>query len=360
MKYRRSLLLAPGSLGASGTRVIDINIDKPISRIEIKFDTTKVLSYMTAPGPANILKIELVDGSKVLHSLTGYENQALAYYSRGKIAMELGQHIAALSEEDTYTIDFGRHLWDRELAFVPGNFHNPQLRITWNRALADTSCVADSIQVWADIFDEAAISPIGFLQAIEHYGYTPSGADAFHTIGLPGDNVYRQILVRAHQDGKEPWYNIDEARFDEGTLDSIPFDFTNLEAYYTMMKGTWPMLETPFYVGVCTDTRVFYIPMTDWMASVGLIAYNVTNEPFESTDTMAGGKVTLDGSADTQMIGVARGYLPWNCFQFPMGRQSEIDDWYDPTGKKPRLRLRAGAGGGSGTCQVVIEELHRY
>ena len=170
MKYRRALLLAPGSLGASGTKVIEIDVDKPISRIEIRFKTTKVLSYMTAPAPANMLKVELVDGSKVLHSLTGYENQALAYYSRDRISMSHGQHIPTSSEEDLYALDFGRKLWDKELAFVPGNFHNPQLRLTWNRALADTSCVSDEIQVWADIFDEAAISPIGFLSAIEHYG----------------------------------------------------------------------------------------------------------------------------------------------------------------------------------------------
>ncbi|GAH63871.1 unnamed protein product, partial [marine sediment metagenome] len=36
------------------------------------------------------------------------------------------------------------------------------------------------------------------------------------------------------------------------------------------------------------------------------------------------------------------------------------DDWYDPTGKKPRLRLHAAAIVATVTSQVVLEELYRY
>jgi len=43
-----------------------------------------------------------------------------------------------------------------------------------------------------------------------------------------------------------------------------------------------------------------------------------------------------------------------------MGEQQTIDDWYNPAGKKPRLRLRSYTGGTSSTAQVVLEELYRY
>lgn len=360
MNYRKALLLSPEDLGASGTKVINIDIDKPISRIDIKFKTTKVLEYMTAPGPANITKIELVDGSKPLHSLNGYENQALAYYSRGKIAMEHGQHIATLSEVDMYAIDFGRWLWDPTLAFLPQRFTNPQLKITYDEDVADTSVTVNECEVLASIFDEKEISPIGFLSALEHYDYTCGAADSYETISLPEDHPYRQILLRAYQDAYEPWYQIDEVRFDEGTLDRIPFDYTNLETYYRMMKGVWPMIQTPLAVNLTTSGRVIYVPQTDYWASLSLVGVSATNEAYINAASMRGGKADLIGSGNGQMIGEARGYLPWHTFQFPMGDLNDIDDWYQPAGKKPRLRMRASTGATSGKGEVVIEELYRY
>lgn len=361
MKYRHAQLLYPQDMtNGSGTIVIDVDVQKPISRIEARFTTTKVLEYMTAPGPANIPKIELVDGSTVLHALTGYENQALAYYSRRDISMEHGQHIGTLSEVDLYTIDFGRWLWDEILAFDPLRFHNPQLKITYDEDVADTSAVVNELEVWADIFDEKVISPMGFLMAVEQYAYTPGARYSYEMISLPSDRPIRQILVRAHQAAKEPWYNIIEARLDEGTLDRIPWDYGSMEYYYRRMKNEWHQIRTPLQVNLAAGARVFYIPQTDFWCSCALIGVGATNEAFETTASMAGGYLSLIGSGAGQMIGEARGYLPWNCFQFPFGKQDIIDDWYDPTDKKPRLRLRAGEGAENGDVQVVLEELYKY
>ncbi|GAH58622.1 unnamed protein product, partial [marine sediment metagenome] len=231
MKYRTALLLAAEDLGESGTKTIDIDVSKPISRIELIYKTTKGDHGMDAPTPANIPKIELVDGSKPLHSLTGYENQALAYYNHPGVLMDIGEHLKDIDEVDTYFIDFGRWLWDELLAFDPSRFTNPQLKVTFDEDAADTEAGAGFLEVWAHIFDEKVISPIGFLSAIEHFDYTCGSGDSYETIELPEDKVIRQMLVRAHQDGKEPWYSIDEARLDEGTLDRIPWEYTNLEMY---------------------------------------------------------------------------------------------------------------------------------
>lgn len=361
MNYRHALLMSPQSLGASGTKIVKIDVQKPISRIHMRYKTTKVLGHMTAPGPANVPKVELVDGSKVCHGLTGYENQALAYYSRPGVAMEHGQHVPTLSEVDLYTIDFGRYLWDEQLAFDPLRHDNPELKITFNRALADTSCEVDEVEIWADIFDEKVVSPLGFLLATEHYAYTVPVAGGFEEISLPADRPIRQILVRAHQDGAEPWAVIDQVRLDEGTIDRIPWDYTSMEDYYRRMKANWHQVRTGFMVGANPVARVFYIPQSDFWASLHVIGLSQTNEVYETTTSLAGGKVSLIGTADAQVVGEARGYLPWSVFQFPMGKQDVIDDWYDPTGKKPRLRLHGNAAlAAVGDAQVVLEELYKY
>jgi len=362
MNYRQALLMSPQSLGASGTKIVKIDVQKPISRINIRYRTTKGLSYMTAPGPANVLKIELVDGSKVIHGLTGYENQALAYYNRPGVSMEHGQHVNASDEVDLYTIAFGRYLWDEQLAFDPLRHDNPELKLTFNRALADTSASADEVEIWADIFDEKAISPMGFLLATEHYAYTVPISGGFEEISLPSDRPIRQILVRAHQDGKEPWGIIDQVRLDEGTMDQIPFDFTSMEDYYRRGKAVWHQIRTPLVVHPKpNDDRVFYIPQTDYHASIHYISIGVGNLLAETTTSLKGGKMTLQSEYDAVVHGEARGYLPWSVYQFLLGKPDVIDDWYNPTDKKPRLRVHGNTAlAATADAQVVLEELYRY
>ncbi len=360
MNYRQALLLSPQDLGSSGTKVVDIDIHRPISRILVKFKTTKATQGMAAPAPANIPKIELVDGSTPLHSLTGFENQALAYYNHKNISMEHGQHIATLSEVDMYHIDFGRYLWDRQLAFLPTKFINPQLKITWDEDVADTSVTENECEIWAYVFDQVEVAPIGFLSAIEHYAYTCGAENSYEEVEIPEDRVIRQILVRAYRDGYEPWAQIDEVRFDENSLERIPWEFTNLEEYYRWMKANTRPLITPLAVEPTTSARTYYVPQTDFWASVNLTPVATSSTVYIDGASMKGGKAALIASASAQMIGHAFGYLPWHCFQLPMGLPHMIDDWYNPKGKKPRLRLRAASSGTNGTAQVVLETLWKY
>ncbi len=360
MKYRIGLIQAAKDMGASGTEVFDIKFKAPISRIEMTFKTTKVLSEMTAPGPANIPKLELVDGSTPLHSLTGYINQALAYYSRGNVSMEHGQHIATMSELDIYAIDFGRFLNDPLLAFDPRKFSNPQLKVQWNEALADTSVSVNSLEIWAHLFDEKQINPVGFLSAREIWSSAFGVANAYSEVAIPEGEIIRQILVRGYRDGYEPWYQVDQAKLDENVDERIPFDFTDLEMYSRRMKGTWPKIMTPFQAGVYTTARIFYIPQTDFWASLTGLPVASASAMYTDGASLKGGKASLISAADRQQIGMARGYLPWHTFQFPMGKLDDNTDWYDPNGKKPRLRLRASTSGASGTGTVAIETIHKY
>lgn len=361
MNYRTDLIRAAAATpSASGTLTLDIPFKKCISRIEITYKTTKVLDAMTAPGPANIPKIELVDGSIPLHSLTGYTNQALAYYSRGNVSMEHGQHIPTLSEVDIYALDFGRFLHDPLLAFDPTRFSNPQLKVTWNQALADTSVTVDSMEIWAELFDEKAPAPMGFLSAREIWAGSFLADNSVNEVLIPDDEVIRQILVRANEATYKPWHQVDIAKLDEAGTGAVIFDYEDLEMYYRRMKSRWPMMHTPFFVGATTTARIFYIPETDFWASLSVMGVAATMEVYETTASMAGGYCSLIGSGDHQCIGEARGYLPWHTFQFPMGKQDDPSDWYDPTGKKPRLRLTSNTGGVSGDGNVVIETVHKY
>lgn len=361
-KYRTDLLLAAtASPSASGTRTIDLDISQPISRIEITYKTTKASEGMSAPAPANIPKVELVEGSTPLHSLTGYTNQALAYYSRNHVAMEHGQHIGSLSEVDMYVIDFGRFLWDPLYAFDPKRFKNPQLKITYNRAVSDTSVTVDSMEIWAHVFDEKTISPMGFLKAIEVWSGSFLADNSVNEILLPEDEVIRQLLVRAHYDGYEPWYQVDIAKLDEAANGHVIFDYQDLEMFYRRMKSQWPMLQVPLQIAPNTSSgRYYYIAPSDYYAGINMIPIQATGELYMGGAGAKGGKVNPISNTAVQYVGRAFGYLPWSTFQFALGDQQNPDDWYDPAGKKPRLRLTSNTAGTSGDGNVVIETVKKY
>lgn len=361
MKYRTAELLAAESITAAGTKTIDLVKGDPISRIDIRWKITKSKHSMDAHPAADITKIELVDGSDVLHSLTGYENQALAIYSRKIGTMCHGQHMTSLSDESAYGLDFGRFLWDERLAFDPKRFSNPQLKITHNLALSDTGVSAAELEVFGHFFDEKAVSPMGFLMATEHHDYTCGADGSYENINLPTDFVIRQMLVRAYRDGYEPWTTIDEARLDEEDRKRIVFDYDNLENYHRLMKGVWsPVIETFAIYGSAGGAN-FYITPTDYWAAIQTTPVGAAPDLYLSAATAKGGKVPIVSVGNLMAIGIAFGWLPNHCYQFPLGMQDTIEDWYD-AGKvtKPRLRLRAGSNAANGTGQLVVEQLRRY
>ena len=362
MNTRISKLLAAEDLGAAGTKVIDIDTSDPISRISIAWKTTKSKHGMDAPGPADISKIELVDGSTPLHSLTGYENQALAMYSRRGNTMAHGQHLSACSEYNLFAIDFGRYLFDPELAFLPAKFANPQLKITFDEDVSDTGVTANSLEVWGHLFDERKIAPKGFLAAIEQWTDTLGANNSYELIDLPTDYPIRQMMVRAYRDGYEPWYQVKEARLDEDTLKRTPFDWDDLEVMHRLQKGSYvPCQENCIGIANTGGTNIFYCTPTDYYCT--MIPSSIGSGYISMGDTWEkGGKFgPITDTGDQFFAAVVHGWLTWHCFHFPLGDPQEIGDWYDVTKiRKPRLRLRASTSGTDGTAQVVIEQMRRY
>lgn len=360
MKYRTAELMSATDLGASGTKSLDINVLDPISRISFYFKTTKSKNSMDSYLWKDIPKIELVDGSDVLHSLNGGENQALCIFDRKVPTMNHGQESLGNSTLATFAIDFGRFLWDPILAFDPTKFKNPQLKITYDEDVADTGVTVNECKVLVDCFDEKIITPIGFLSAKELYSYTCGNENSYEDVDLPTDYPIRKILLQAYYAGYEPWVQIAEARLSEDNLKRIIFDHTSLEYYHRMRKGIDPPVEELLQYAGSTGVQYYYVTPTDyWIAA---LINNMTETTHIKANPLRGGKIGLTAEAASQTgVGIVRGYLPNHCFQFPFGDQNDPDDWYDVTQKgSVKLRLRAGSSGTSGTGAVVVQQLRNY
>src|SRR4030042_2741422 len=203
MNYRLAVLLSHESIATAGTKTIDVTLKDKISRINIQVKATNNGSAPTAHPAAILSKIEVVNGSDVLFGLSGKELLALQFFSTKRTPFCIHSYLDDVMNITAYEIYFGRFLYDPLLALDPAKFTNLQLKITHNLAAGGSVPDAATLEVTADIFDEKAITPVGFLMAKENASSTLS-ASANEYIDLPVDYAMRQLLIMSHANDKMP------------------------------------------------------------------------------------------------------------------------------------------------------------
>jgi len=362
MNYRLATLLPEEALSptAAGTKLIPIRLREPISRIALKFNVTKSLQAMTDHPAADITKIELVDGSDVLHATTGFENQALCIFDRKVPSMLEGVSLINVPQDSMYGIDFGRWLFDPELAFDPTKFSMPQLKVTYNSLLSDTGATLPKLQALAYVFDEKPVSPIGFLMSKEHHSENaPASATAFKYVELPLDYPYRRIMVRAFLVNYPPEHTISAVKIDEDNEKRIPFD-VDVEDYCELSRARWQQVVDHMHVNPAIASQYYFVTPSNYFASVAGLCTSPTAH-YNIALGRTGGRVYITSDEVTTILGQAMGWCPNHCFDFECGDPNDIADWYDVTRVgNLRLKLAGGGAGITGTYQVVIQQLRRY
>lgn len=358
MNYRVAKILAPEDLGGGGTKVIDINIADIISRIDIIFRTQNAANTFDDHPAANISKIELVDGSDVLFSLNGRECQALNFYDRRQPA---DNHMTGTNGEwmrAVFGIDFGRRLFDPQLAFDPTKFTNPQLKITWDENIACTTAANNYLTVQAHLFDELKPTPTGFLMSKNVYTYTPS-ENAYEYLDLPTDHPLRTLLMGSHQEAYTFTQMIAELKISEDNDKRIPLDLTGNELFY-LMKQLYPEYIENVYMAITDTPHAFRVtPFEDAVIVETTPNQLMTSEVMFDNGGLAGGSC---GSPPATFYMLCKGYIPHGLIAIPFGNPSDLADWYDVT-KVGTLQIRVKAGPTLGTTplnQIVTQQLRSY
>ena len=358
MKYRTATLLATESQSGAGTKTIDVNVADVISRMIIRWGVTKTKVGMDSYPHKDITKIELVDGSDVLHSMNGGQNQALCIFDRKCPTMNEGVNIDANEVWSSYGIDFGRYLFDPLFAFDPKRFKNPQLKITYDSNVCDTGVSAGNLAVYLECFDEKIVTPQGFLMAKEIYDALPP-ASGYRYVDLPTDYPLRRLIIQGYLSAYEPWYTVSEARLDEDNDKRVVFDW-NMEEYFKLCMSRDPRIVEPAIMQPQGGGNAHFATPTDYWAS--LITQG--QDAGDQAGTGASGKggywlVKSGGSSQAQAI--ATGWLPNHCFNFPFGDPQDNTDWYDVTKVGSlRLRLKVGTYSASAAMAVVMQQLRKY
>lgn len=356
MNYRIASILAAEAANTATTKTMDVNLAAPISRIVIQFKGTNNGSVPTAHPAKMVSKIELVDGSNVLFSLSGVQAQALNFYETGRMPTSVLDYRNDVMAIATFELNFGRWLWDPELALDPSKFNNPQLKITHNKAAGGSSPDVGELSVFAFVFDKKTITPIGFLMAKEQFNYTLNPSASEH-IDLATDMPYRFLAMQSLTAGKQPHENMSVIKLSEDNDAAVVINNERISNLCKLLT-TFPSFSEHVMALDLDTSPVHYCTPTynTGITGLGMDTFNGSLMVLQSY----GGSFTPTGDADEHVQFLVNGTIPHAMVAIPLGNQNAIEDWYDVT-KIGSLRLSITAGSSaSGTCQIISQQIRKF
>jgi hypothetical protein len=359
MRYRLADILLSESNATAGTKTIDLTVKDPISALSIQMKSTNNGITPTAHPIKRITKVELVDGSEVLYSMSGYEGEALQINEGVLPAFGRLNYFDDTQCISVLNMVFGRWLYDPLLAIDSSKHRGLQLKITHNLALGGCVPDASTLEVVAYTFDEFKPTPIGFLcnKELQSYALT---ANAYEYITIPTDRTLRSVMIQSLYAQKQPWEQYNEIRLEEDNGKRVPLDAktSNLFKYFNYVN---PVV-SEVIAGIPTTAGVTFYCTPSLYLGIVASGYATTVDYF-GCDTPYGGTFTwYNKVAGSQGQAIVSGYGPHGALVIPFGDPKVIEDWYSlPSGAGLKARIKAGSSiGGSSTCQVTTQQLWKY
>ena len=362
MNYRLSTIFARKAYTSDFTEIIDIDVVDPISQliIELAANITNDTA-ITAHAIACLKKIELIDGSEVLYSLSGYEAEAVDWYQNHNLGSPWDIYMGWGETQRFIRLNFGRKLWDPELAFDPKKFRNPQLKLTLDIDAGGGVPNTNRLQVWANMFDQKAVTPVGFLMHKEVKEYARV-ASAHEYTDLPRDYPYRKLFIRCQRAGYEPNALIKNIKLSEDQDKRIIVNHGTEDIFRTIAMLS-PPIEEHIHARVATaQTNIFCTPTTRCYA-VGTENGDTSGSGPIATTMGDGGRfkaIALTAQKYAQFI--ARGWLPHGTWEIPFGVQEDMADWFDVSkigSLKADIETESQAVD-SEKIQIFLQQLRKY
>lgn len=362
MNYRLATVLDRESHVADITKVIDLNLADKVSQLVVLYEPVNGAEAASTAHPAKcISKIELVDGSDVLYSLSGQEAQAADFYHRKKEPENLMCYLNGMTSEMVYKMNFGRKLWDPILAWDPKKFTNPQLKITIDINGGGCTVASGYLTVLAKIFDQKAITPVGFLMHKEIKDYA-LGAGTHEYTDLPVDFPYRKLFARIQKEAAGLEYCFDTIKLSEDNDRRIPFNHTIFEILKAIVTEG-PAYREKIITHGPGAIRNYHNTPGYWpvFASTGW-SDSATPQAINTYEGDGGRFRVVNTTAGVNLSHLCEGYCPHCVIEIPFGDQDDIEDWFDPT-KIGNLRLDIKSGStmsSTYSCQIFMQQLRRY
>ena len=367
MKYRNVEWYYQQSLDDVGTKIMDFKTKEPISAIRLGLIGTNGATHNKDNRINDVItKIEIVDGSDQLFSLTMKEAQALEFRRTGKMPFMRPGESGGGGQEEHVLILFGRRKWDPEYYLDLTRFTNPQLKITTNiaavRTAAATAFLAGSLKVTIDLYTmpEGATAAKGFFMAKNVRSFT-SGTSGDEPTSLPKDYPYVGLLLRAYTAGNDVDENISKLKIDCDTGKFIPLEKYVKDIYKAEEQELGPA-ELHYYLYRKDNETVTHDlnhdPIVSVMGRDGGDIINV-NTCWSSRFTLrfydhAGAAV----AAEELLPFIVRGSCPHSTIHVPFGLRMEPETYFNPKDYEDISLVLTQAA--ASAVSIILEQLRSY
>ena len=356
MKTREHLLVNARTMADSETYTKDLPGNSKIMELRIRITATNgATSNTLAKHNAKVTKIEVVDGSDVLHSLSGQEEQANNFYRHGSLPFQQLNSKAAGVVIEEFIVSFGRFRGDREFYLDTSRWKNAQLRITHAFTVSATAGIATGtgvLTVIAKLIEDGAPPYKGFIMSKDLKSWTTL-ASGVETAVLPRDFPYQSLLVGDLETLIEPDVDLTNLKLIIDSGRWVPFDLSTPIILAENMQRYGRALQRMNYLN---DTAVTWLSDCYGRTSAWAGAAGITGVGIVQT-VIAEQVVLLMVTAGTSncFINVS-GYAPHSFLCLPFGDGMNIDDYLQVQGVSLiELEATQGAAGGAGA--VVANQL---
>jgi len=354
------------TLGDSGTTTTDITIKDPITALFVEVRATNGSSYNHNNNVLDcVSKIELIDGSKVMFSMSAKQAFAQACYDLGFWPQTKLSMLGGDPQSAAIPILFGRFIGDPDRAFDPSRFVHPQLRITWNlaavRAVAATAFATGTgtLTVIARVM-EGAPAPAGYLLKKEHYTWTTAVGTEY--IELPTDLSIKSLLLRSYLAAYHPFGMVNNWKLNCDGGKFVPFDIGGEDLCFLLYQQL-PRLSYRESAHLKSGDT-FYSHLKEYddvqMISEDLndVVYMYQNYEYGSQSVT----IYTAGSATGNYINTGahvHGYFPWGYFPYQFGKLANLGDNFPaPSFGSARLEATGAVASGAGEVCLVQDQMY--
>lgn len=369
MKER--IYVMENALPVKDSEVITKNLEalEPICAIWIQFTATN-----GASGNVNnwindvITKVEVVEGTTELASLSMKELQVLNFFSPNRRHMVLRPSDKKSGDQvEGILLPFGRWLWDKDLAFRPDQHKSPQLKVTINlaavRAVGADGFLASSglLTIVAYIMEGLATPPMGFLLSREQKSWTTLGSGDEPT-DLNVDYKYRNIILGSYKYWRDFELDYKKVKLDINEGARIPLDIDGKDLWELNVDEFGEMEYRHDYLtfnGQLIHTILNHDPVFT-PKSLSALRFFYFDYEFSGE-----GKIRVSDSAGAA-VNVAedvrckvRGSSPHASAIIEFGDRDDPDDWLDMADVK-KLKLIVSQGSAGGNAKIISQQLKPY
>lgn len=368
MRNRKVYLVEDEVLDASGTRIFNLDFTNPLIALFVTFEGKKYdMSDTRNPIIAReVPKIEIVDGSDVLFSMTMEEAMALQLYSGG------GQPFMTVSNNSisgrclaSVKLAFGRDDSDQEWMLDCKRFVNPQLKITY--------AFTEGAGYWTDNYQKLTVHALvsegttsearGFLMGKQIYSWSKASSGD-ETVDMPRDYRYRLLLVRVKDSDTPTFEEITKLKLSCDIDRFVPVNVTMQDLAHENAVRYGLLTQQGETIGDGADQNIKAHNPFAWNWGAAIECWNsgdlaVVKRPYSGYSTVArtsGAALT----ANQRALVTHRGYEYNWCEPLPFGNLRDSEEFFDPISFQTVRLILSQAQTAAVSSAIVLQQLRPY